>query len=111
MHTTTLAERARIGELAQAGLSDPQIAHQIGWRPSTVRKWRRCCQREGTTAGACPYGRPATGALSAFAPSLVGRLRDWRSGHPGWGAKTLRAQLQQTLAREAPLGRPPRLPA
>jgi len=91
--TTTLAERLRILELANEGLSDRQIADRVGLAPVTVRKWRRRGMRDGRPALASTLGRPRRGALSTFAASLREVVQAWRQAHPGWGPKTLRAQL------------------
>lgn len=39
-------------------------------------------------------GRPPTGALSSYPIQLRETLRTWREDHPGWGPKTLRAELE-----------------
>jgi transposase len=56
--TTTLQDRVTIDELAQAGYTDPQIAAEVGWKLSTVRKWRRRAQRQGRKGLASAMGRP-----------------------------------------------------
>jgi transposase len=91
---TSLEERVRIGIMAELGLSDKEIAQRIGWSVHTVRKWRRQYEREGRSGLASPMGRPKQGALSTFPVQLRERLRTWREAHPGWGAKTLHAELQ-----------------
>lgn len=91
---TTLQDRVTIDQLAQVGYTDPQIAVVVGWKVPTVRKWRRRAQRQGRKGLASAMGRPATGALSTY-PSLIREtLRAWRIAHPGWGPKTLRAELE-----------------
>jgi transposase len=92
--TTTLQDRVTIGELAQAGYTDPQIAAEVGWKLSTVRKWRRRAQRQGRKGLASAMGRPARGALSTYASLIRDTLRAWRIAHPGWGPKTLLAELE-----------------
>lgn len=91
--TTTLEERVQICELAKAGYADPGIAERVGWSEWTVRKWRRR-GKQGRKALASAMGRPATGALSTYPPLIRKTLRAWREAHPGWGAKTLRAELE-----------------
>jgi hypothetical protein len=39
-------------------------------------------------------GRPVIGALSSYPVRLRETLRAWRVAHPGWGPKTLRAELE-----------------
>jgi transposase len=92
--TTTLQDRIIIDELAQAGYSDLQIAAEVGWTVPTVRKWRLRAQRQGRKGLASAMGRPATGVLSSYPALIRNTLRDWRMAHPGWGAKTLRAELE-----------------
>jgi hypothetical protein len=59
----------------------------------TVRKWRRR-GKQGRKALASAMGRPASGALSTYPVLIRETLRAWRRAHPGWGAKTLRAELE-----------------
>lgn len=89
---TPLEDRKEIVTLARAGHWDRAIAAQLGWSLSVVRKWRRRGQR-GREALYSRMGRPATGALGTFPAPMRQALRDWRTAHPGWGPKTLRAQL------------------
>lgn len=109
---TTLEERHQILELVQAGLTDKEIAQQMGWSARTVRKWRRRGQRQGRTGLASPMGRPACGALSTFSTELRDTLSYWREGHPGWGPQTLHTELvkhpdfsQQKLPDPSSIGR------
>ena len=91
---TTLQDRATIDQLAHQGYTDSQIATEVGWKVRTVRKWRRRAQQRGRKGLASTMGRPPTGALSSY-PSLIREtLRAWRVAHPGWGPKTLRAELE-----------------
>lgn len=98
---TTLQERLRIGELAQQGLTDRQIAAQIGWSEHTVRKWRRRQAQGGRTGLALQLGRPRRGALSAFPSEIRTTLLQWRQAHPGWGPRTLQAELRLHLGQAA----------
>jgi len=98
MRTTTLEERVTILTLAIAGHSDRDIAQRIGWKLSTVRKWRRRGQRGGRAGLVSKMGRPATGALSTFPSIVVERLRALRQAHPGWGPLTLRTELEDDLS-------------
>lgn len=90
---TTLEERLQILEWSKAGLADSQIAEKIDRSVHTVRKWRRRGTRLGRGALASEMGRPAQGALRSFPEAIRERLLAWRKAHPGWGPKTLRAEL------------------
>jgi transposase len=83
----------RIVELARSGLTDKEIAGQTEWSQSTVRKWRRRDLRSGRAALASTIGRPRRGALSSYPAEVRETLRWWRETHPGWGPKTLHAEL------------------
>jgi len=89
---TTLEERTLIGELAQQGCTDREVAQRIGWSWAVVRKWRRRGQHHEALLRT--RGRPTLGALGTFAPAMREALQAWRKAHPGWGPKTLRAQLE-----------------
>lgn len=91
--TTTIEERVLICELAKARHTDRAIAEQTGWSRWTTRKWRRR-GRKGRKSLASAMGRPATGVLSTFSVSIREALKPWREAHPGWGPKTLRAELE-----------------
>lgn len=91
--TTTLEDRVLISALARAGHTDREIAEQVGWSRSVVRKWRRRGSRQGRQGLVSKMGRPVTEALSTFPPLTRETLRAWRVAHPGWGPKTLRAEL------------------
>jgi len=97
MHTTGLEERVTICTLAEAGYCDTAIAQQLGWKVSTVRKWRRRGQQGGLPALTSRMGRPAAGALSTFAPVVSTTLRMLRQAHPGWGPLTLRIELKEAF--------------
>jgi hypothetical protein len=90
---TTLQDRATIDQLAQLGYTDRQIAAKVSWKVRTVRKWRRRAQGYGRQGLASQMGRPPTGALGSYPALIRETLRAWRMAHPGWGPKTLRAQL------------------
>ena len=91
---TTLQDRASIDQLAQLGYTDRQIATEVGWKAPTVRKWRHRVQQQGRKGLASKMGRPATGALSTYPLLVRDTLRAWRVAHPGWGSKTLWAELE-----------------
>lgn len=92
---TSLEERIQIIETGQAGMTTMQIAQQTGWRPSTIRKWRARARQHGRKGLASKMGRPKRGALSSFPSRVRERLHDWRQSHPGWGPKTLAAELKR----------------
>jgi hypothetical protein len=94
MGATTFAERMGIGKLSKEGLTDRQSAGKLGLSIPTVRKWRRRWERAGRAGLVSRMGRPRPGALSTFGGALVEQLRVWRKQHPGWGSKTLRAELE-----------------
>lgn len=91
---TSLQDRITIDQMSQEGYADSQIASEVGWAISTVRKWRRRARRHGRKGLASRMGRPPAGALSSYPAQLRETLSAWRDGHPGWGPKTLRAELE-----------------
>jgi transposase len=80
--------------LREQGFRQCEISRRLGWSEATVRKWLYRHEREGRPGLASVLGRPVRGALSGFAPSVVEAVRAWRYAHPGWGPKTLRAELE-----------------
>lgn len=91
---STLEERMSMVQLRDQGYSRCEISRRLGWSEATVRKWWRRHRRQGRSGLASVLGRPPGGALSGFAPSVAGAIRAWRYAHPGWGPKTLRAELE-----------------
>jgi transposase len=104
MKATNLQIRVRISEYSRSGLSDRRIAEMLKTSIHTVRKWRRKAQRGEALNGS--LGRPERGALSSFSKDVISLLERWRTAHPGWGAKTLRAELRNWFS-----GIPTRLPS
>lgn len=92
MRVTVFEERVQIGKLSKAGLTDRQIARQLGLSICTIRTWRRR-QKRGKEGQVSQMGRPIRGALSTFPKNLMAGLGMWRKQHPGWGPKTLRTEL------------------
>jgi hypothetical protein len=92
---TTLQERVQIRDLAAAGYSDPEISALLGRPLPTVRKWRRIAQRQSRPDLSSHFGRRTTGALSTFPADLQAHIRHLRETHRGWGAKTIRSELQR----------------
>jgi transposase InsO family protein len=96
--------------MVAAGKRDTEIAEQLKMSRSTVGKWRRRAT-QGQGLGS-KMGRPISGALGSFPATLKEQLRAWRDAHPGWGAKTLQAELKhspqfagQPLPSRATIGR------
>ncbi len=94
MATTSLQQRVMIADLSSQGVTDSQIAAQLGISVYTVRKWRRRTKQPAPAAGSPgQMGRPPAGAMSTSGKEVVNTLKYWRASHPGWGPKTLRAEL------------------
>ena len=91
---TTLQDRVTMDQMSQQGYTNSQIASEVGWAIPTVRKWRRRARRDGRKGLASKMGRPVIGALSSYPVRLRETLHAWRVAHPGWGPKTLRAELE-----------------
>jgi transposase len=87
---TSLSERVEIVELSEAGLTDRQIAKQLGWSYEVVRKWRR----RGRGQLKSKMGHPAKGALSSYPGEIRETVDRWRENHPGWGEDTLFAEMK-----------------
>lgn len=93
-HTISLHERDMIYQMAEAGWTDQAIAEKLGRHRLTVLKWRRRGMGSQGVKEGEHRGRPHTGPLSTF-PEEVGEVvGQWRRAHPGWGGKTLRAELE-----------------
>lgn len=92
---TSLAERIDILESSEAGEEAWRISRRMGWRESTIRKWRNRGRKLGRAGLVSRMGRPSTGALSSFPEELRTTLLHWRQAHPGWGPVTLRQELEQ----------------
>ena len=90
---SSLEERVMICELGHAGYTHAQIAEQTSWSVPTVRKWRARERRLGRKGLTVRRGRHREGALSSFPTLIHETVLAWRRAHPGWGAKTLRAEL------------------
>ena len=92
---TSLEERLQIVTLSKGGLSDQAIAEKMGWSLSVVRKWRRRHRKEGRPGLASNMGRPRVGALSSYPEKERERIAQMRQQHPGWGPKTIYAELRR----------------
>lgn len=84
------------------GHSSKQIAEAMHLSVSAVKKWRRRI-REGRLETI--LGRPATGTLSSFDPTVAASIARLREAHPGWGPDTLRLELGDTAPSRASIGR------
>ena len=91
----SLAQKVEIGERAEAGQSDRQIAQALGVSKGVVRKWRRRYQRQGRNGLCVRRGRPAQGSLSSYPVALREQVLKWRQAHPKWGPISLLARLRQ----------------
>jgi transposase len=99
---TSLEERLQMVACLEAGEAVWRVAHRLGWRPATVRKWRRRYQQAGRAGLLSQLGRPKKGALSSFPKAIRETLGQWRQAHPGWGATTLRAELWRAGEEKLP---------
>src|SRR5687768_1532281 len=94
LRPTTLEERLLIMELATRGWNDARIAAEVGRSVATIRKWRTR-GKEGRHALASRMGRPR-GSLVPHTRrerAIRTQVLRWREEHPGWGPKTLHAEL------------------
>lgn len=96
MRVTSLEDRLTILMMSKAGCPDRQIAEQLNWSLGAVRKWRRRGEKGGTDGLVSAMGRPRKGAMSSFPTEVQETLLAWRCAHPGWGPKTLRAELERS---------------
>ena len=94
MISTELADRIQINELVAEGQDDQTIAKTVGWSVHTVRKWRYRYRDHGRAGLKTKMGRPKKGAMSTCPVQMREVLVTWRKQHPGWGAKTLRTELE-----------------
>jgi transposase len=85
-----------IQELSADGQTDRQIAKLLNLSIHTVRKWRRRYAQQGKAGLVSRMGRPRAGALSTYPAAMRTTVKQWRKDHPGWGPKTLRAELGGT---------------
>ena len=95
---TSLAERLTIRDRAAEGATDATIARELHRSIWTIRKWRRRGQTGTMTALATRLGRPADGPLSTWPADLKAHILSLRRTHPGWGALTIRVELQRDPA-------------
>ena len=95
----SVAEREQIYQAKLRGLSLPEIAAELGCSPQTARKWWRRARDHGRAALANSRpGRPASGILSHFAPSLIALALSLKRANPRWGAARVLLEVQQDPA-------------
>jgi len=92
---TTLEERIEIMNASERGEPTWRLSRRMGWRASTIRKWRLRGQKEGRAGLVSQMGRPKGGALSSYPAAVRESILRWRVHHPGWGAETLIAELKR----------------
>jgi transposase len=95
---TSLEERVEIVTLIEAGKTDKEIADATGWCERTVYKWRRRVRVQGRSGLSSDYGRLKRGAMSSYPAGMSGQVLAWRRAHPGWGPRTLHAELKRSEA-------------
>src|SRR5512147_2316931 len=93
MNVSSYPERLKIDKLSKKGLSDRQVAEQVGLSIHTIRKWRRKLNAGKKSNALSQMGRPKRGALSTYPQAMCEQLQCWCKQHPGWGAKTLHTEL------------------
>lgn len=93
MKVSSYPERLKIDKLSKKGLSDRQVAEQVGFSIYTVRKWRRKLKAGKKGSALSQMGRPKRGMLSTYPQAMCDQLESWCKQHPGWGAKTLHTEL------------------
>ena len=93
-NSTTLAQREEIGERWKNKETDRQISESMRLSIETVRKWRRKYAKQGRSGLSSQRGRPASGALGQFSQDVRDTLKALRQKQPGWGAQTLRIELE-----------------
>ena len=98
--STSLEERLQIVTLSEDGIGDQAIAEKTGLSLSVVRKWRRRYQQGGREGLASHMGRPKRGTLSSYPKKVREQITQIREQHPGWGPKTIHAELQRAGEKE-----------
>ena len=100
---TSIEERLAIMAAMEAGESVQGCAQRLRLGESTVRKWRQRYREAGRAGLVTTMGRPARGALSSMGEAMQMRMRRMREAHPGWGAVTLRIEVERTRVADEPL--------
>jgi hypothetical protein len=97
MKALSVDTRLQIAKGSELGKGNAEIAREAGCSIGAVRKWRRRLKRDGQRVAllSTRSGRAQRGALSSFDTDFVDRLKYMREGHPGWGPKTLLAELRR----------------
>jgi hypothetical protein len=91
----TLQERVEIMVRAERKENDTQIAEAMKLSKAVVRKWRRKTRDDGRDGLMTLMGRPRSGPLGHFAEELRDAIKEMRDNHSGWGAGTLRVELER----------------
>jgi len=95
----TPAERQQIYRAKLRGCTRAEIAAELNCSVETVGKWWRLAREQGRSALAIiRRGRPATGILSHFAPSLIAQALSLKRANPRWGPARVLVELQQDPA-------------
>jgi transposase InsO family protein len=95
----TPAERQHIYRAKLRGCTLPEIAAELNCSLETVRKWWRHAREHGRSALALTQrGRPPTGILSHFAPSVITHALALKRANPRWGPDRVRVELQHQQA-------------
>ena len=80
-------------ELSEQNVPVWRIAHQMKWRPETIRKWRQRGREKGRAGLVSQMGRPKKGAMSSYPEEMRTTLLTLRQTHEGWGPATLVIEL------------------
>lgn len=91
---TTLPQRRKIMQLAQAGLTYQAIAQDVGVSVWTARKWARRTRLGDLAALVSHLGRPVTGPLAAGSPLVRYVALRLKRQHPTWGAAYIVQKMQ-----------------
>ncbi len=91
---TTIQQRQKIMQLAQAGHSHAAIAQAVGVSVWTARKWVRRTHAGDLAALVSHLGRPVTGTLAASSPLVRYVALRLKRQHPTWGAAYIVQKMQ-----------------
>ena len=83
---TTVQQRLEMARLVDEGQTYQTVADQTDISVWTVRKWARRAKKGGLEALVARLGRPATGPLSGFDPSVRYVALRLKRQHMPWGA-------------------------
>lgn len=91
---TPLQERVEIYEASEKGEPVWRLERRMSVRARTIRKWRQRGRQHGRAGLQSQMGRPKTGALGGYPTEMAETIRHLRETNPGWGASTLRTELE-----------------